>query len=501
MGYSRPSMFWRILSPRVLEAPLKRLSDIVVVLPGITGSVLQKDGRDLWAPTLEAIKWSAVTRGKALEHLILNNDDPTRDDLDDGIRATGLMSIPHAWPGVAKVDGYSRITQMIRDSFKIEPPGLDRPTNFFEFPYDWRRTNEVAARNLETLIDRELPRWRTYSGKKDARVILLAHSMGGLVSRYYLEVLGGWRNCRALVTFGTPYRGSVSSLDTLVNGSRKFGVDLTEAARSFTAMYELLPIYECVGIKGTFSRIAEVSEELPGVRSDRAVRALQFHRKIEHAVTDNLKLDEYREHGYKIVPFIGTRQPTLQSAMLDAGTLAMSRDLPPSVPDLLSEGDGTVPRLSAIPIELSDEYRETFVPERHACLQKNETVLNDLRSRLEQMQVTGLGAIRGPEPSIAAAERGAISLDIGDLYKAGEAIEVQVQLVNVQNQTPPRARIETALDGHLVREESFQADATGWTLRVEGLKPDLYRIEAQPGAFGPNAPPKVRDLFEVTGDR
>jgi hypothetical protein len=33
--------------------------------------------------------------------------------------------------------------------------------------------------------------------------------MGGLVARHYLEVFDGWRDTRMLVTFGTPYRGSV----------------------------------------------------------------------------------------------------------------------------------------------------------------------------------------------------------------------------------------------------------------------------------------------------
>jgi Lecithin:cholesterol acyltransferase len=478
---------------------LKRLGDIVIVLPGITGSILQKDGRDLWAPTIEAVTWSAVTRGRALEHLILKGDDPTLDDLDDGIRATGLMSIPHAWPGVAKADGYSQISRMINDNFKIEPPGLNRPTNFIEFPYDWRRTNQVAARKLQTLIKRELPEWRAYSGYKDAKVILLAHSMGGLVSRYYLEVLEGWRDCRALVTFGTPYRGSVSSLDTLVNGSRKFGINLTEAARSFTAMYELLPIYECVSVNTSCSRITEIEDEIPGVNREMATRALEFHRDIENAVKKHQKLSEYHEHGYKVIPFVGTQQPTLQSACFDKGHLQVSRDLPRDVSELLSEGDGTVPRLSAIPIELSDEYRDTFVPERHASLQKNNTVLNDLRNRLEQMQVRGLKQIRGSQLS-TNRERGAISLDMEDLYSTGGTTEIRVQLMNVRQQAPPRARIETAMDGCLVLEQAFLEDSTGWTLRLEGLKADLYRIEVESSVLGPGAPTPVCDLFEVKGD-
>jgi triacylglycerol esterase/lipase EstA (alpha/beta hydrolase family) len=52
--------------------------------------------------------------------------------------------------------------------------------------------------------------------------------MGGLISRYYLEVLEGWRDCRALVTFGTPYRGAVDAVNYLANGYKQLFVELTE---------------------------------------------------------------------------------------------------------------------------------------------------------------------------------------------------------------------------------------------------------------------------------
>ena len=75
--------------------------------------------------------------------------------------------------------------------------------------------------------------------------MLVGHSMGGLISRFFLECLDGWRETRTLVTFGTPYRGSVDALDTLVNGKKIKVFDLTEVARSLTAIYQLLPTYPC----------------------------------------------------------------------------------------------------------------------------------------------------------------------------------------------------------------------------------------------------------------
>jgi triacylglycerol esterase/lipase EstA (alpha/beta hydrolase family) len=37
---------------------------------------------------------------------------------------------------------------------------------------------------------------------------IVGHSKGGLIAAYYVKKLGGWRRTRAVVTLGTPYRGT-----------------------------------------------------------------------------------------------------------------------------------------------------------------------------------------------------------------------------------------------------------------------------------------------------
>jgi pimeloyl-ACP methyl ester carboxylesterase len=37
---------------------------------------------------------------------------------------------------------------------------------------------------------------------------IVGHSKGGLIASYYVKKLGGWRRTRAVVTLGTPYRGT-----------------------------------------------------------------------------------------------------------------------------------------------------------------------------------------------------------------------------------------------------------------------------------------------------
>jgi hypothetical protein len=203
-----------------------------------------------------------------------------------------------------------------------------------------------------------------------------------------------------------------------------------------------------------------------------------------------------------IVPVVGTRQPTMQSAVLADGRVTLGHEIPSWIDPLLADGDGTVPRASAIPIELSDAYRDSFAPERHGSLQRNRSVLDDVRGRLEQMQVQGLREVRAPGESPAAAERPAIALDLDDLYVAGEPVALRARLVNVERWPGPlRARVApvdapTAVPARVVE---FAEALDGWTLALEGLPPGLYRAEVRTAKAGPLAPAPVHDLFEVAG--
>jgi hypothetical protein len=90
--------------------------------------------------------------------------------------------------------------------------------------------------------------------------------MGGLVARYFLECLDGWKDTRMLITFGTPHRGSLNALDSIANGfAKKVGpltiVDLTRLLRSLTSVYQLLPICPCIETSTGRIRVAETQPD------------------------------------------------------------------------------------------------------------------------------------------------------------------------------------------------------------------------------------------------
>lgn len=474
------------------------VKDVIVLLPGILGSVLQKDGGDLWEISLQALRNLLPSPNTALQQLKLVGDDPTTPDLGDGITAPRLIQGARIIPGLWKIDGYGPISSAIQETFAVKRGELHDKSadrNYFEFPYDWRRDNRFTAGRLKEFIDERL-KIRQSTGAKDVKVILLAHSMGGLVARYYLEVLDGWKDCRGLITFGTPYRGSIKALNFLANGYKNRVIDLTDVVRSFTSVYQLLPIYEAVKAGEEYRRVSEIT--IPNVDLNRTRQALTFHRKIERAVKKHVNNDEYRRK-FQILPIVGTRQPTLQSAELSKGGLTVSNRVPAIVPALLEEGDGTVPRVSATPIELSDKYQDSFYAERHAAMQNNRQILAGLFERLKQSQVS-IGPVRGPEESHEAAERPAISvLNLEDSYEAGEPVIIRAKYLDLKDDsgrlTVKLVSTETGDEQTVVE---FQRENDEWVAVYEGLGPGIYRIKIKSDKAGPEAPLPLTDIFEVT---
>jgi len=50
--------------------------------------------------------------------------------------------------GLWKIDGYDTTASLVTENFEVTKGSIDQPhedENFFEFPYDWRRSNRESA--------------------------------------------------------------------------------------------------------------------------------------------------------------------------------------------------------------------------------------------------------------------------------------------------------------------------------------------------------------------
>jgi pimeloyl-ACP methyl ester carboxylesterase len=442
------------------------MRDVVVCIPGITGSVLRKGGRDVWNISGGALISALTTFGRSITDLKLEQDPPDVDDLGDGMTAPEVIRDVHLIPGFWKIDGYTKMLRYIEETFDVT-----RGRNLFEFPYDWRRDNRVNA-------------WRESSGAADAKLVLVGHSMGGLISRYFLECLDGWRETRTLVTFGTPYRGSVSALDTLVNGKKIKFFDLTEVARSFTAIHQLLPTYPCYVDGGAKPAYVDQAD-IPNLDQTKAKSALDFHREIAAAVDEHRKDPAYAEGGYDLARIVGFKQPTQQSAVRDGDRLKLLRTIEGQDPG----GDGTVARPSATPLEYEDDQGATFSAERHASLQNDDHLLLQLAGVLTGNTIQW-SAFKDAVPMID------LSLDIDDLYSAAEPVRVRAR----PEREATGELLAVVVDAETSEERARQTLAAGddgWHEAELGPLPEgVYRVTA----FGEGPVEPVTDLVTVLAD-
>ena len=417
------------------------MKDLVVILPGITGSVLNDGADAVWGLSTGALWQFVKSRGNSLQRLEVPQHDPRNGAPAGDVRATALVNGFHGVFGLAKIDGYGPLVAALQQRFQVTPGGWDddHPANLVTFPYDWRLSNRASARRLGEGIDQKLARWRAHSGAGDAKVILIAHSMGGLVSRYWIEVLQGWRECRALVSFGTPYRGSLDAVGYLANGYKKAFVDLTSVLLSCPSVYELLPVYRAVQRGDEWFRPHEL--ELPVVdparhalAQDYVAAAAEFHREIREAVEQNRSDPQYLG-ACTVVPFVGVHQTTGQSAVLDGDQLTVSDAVPSWFEDDVGGGDGTVPRVSATPIEMDSPFGAAYLAAKHGTMHTVGHGLDDLVERLRQSQAKHMGSIQG---SLGPPSR-AVDLVVDDLYLPEEPVVLRGRSVDANDVSDRRS--------------------------------------------------------------
>jgi hypothetical protein len=379
------------------------VDDVYILIPGITGSILQKDGRDVFGLSVSAGLRALFSAGSSIHDLRLDPSAPPGERPNDGVTAARLSPDAHLIPGLWKIDGYGKVADYLVRRMRAIPG-----KTLVEFPYDWRLDNRIAAADLKSRVDQSLmERRRTHP---HAKAVLVSHSMGGLVSRYFTEVLGGWRDTRAIVAFGTPHRGSLNALDTLVNGTKALGlVDLSDLVRSFPSSYQLLPTYRCLDIGNPeLAYIADAAPQVPNLNPEAVNAARAFHQEIAAAVRENRQLEEYHRSGYQIHGVVGIDQPTAQSARLTRTGVQILQDYQSTN----HGGDGTVPRVSASPVEAQDDSTSMFAGTRHGSLQNADAVLTQLRGWLTGVDLR----------SFRAGAPVRLSLAIQDVYPSDEPV-------------------------------------------------------------------------------
>jgi triacylglycerol lipase len=99
----------------------------------------------------------------------------------------------------------------------------------YTYDYDWAGDNIVNARGLGTFVDQV--RWRTGHGRVD----IVNHSMGGLVTGWYVNVLGGQPKVRHVASIAGANHGTTAAYACIAFTSCQQMVPGSSFIRTYTA--------------------------------------------------------------------------------------------------------------------------------------------------------------------------------------------------------------------------------------------------------------------------
>ncbi len=244
----------------------------VIVIPGILGSRLEgPNGEVVWGEFGDGGVDPTTPEGWALLAL-------PADGSDDGVRASRVIDRFRV-----SLFGLSFEQQAYESLLLTLGTGgyLDRDLSMgdidygrqhftcFQFAYDWRRELSESAVKLHEFLLRtrdevRAERVRLFGEQAVAaagpiKFDVVAHSMGGLVLRYYLrfgptlldelpdDAEPTWAGAALVdkaIIVGTPNLGSASALETLINGqrfSRLLPLYDAELLQTMPALWQLLP--------------------------------------------------------------------------------------------------------------------------------------------------------------------------------------------------------------------------------------------------------------------
>jgi pimeloyl-ACP methyl ester carboxylesterase len=187
----------------------------IIFVPGFMTSEISDGGRRIWPPE------NAASGAADFKRMIIADGPATPRD---GLTANRIMP------------DYDSFVTALGAHGSVHP-----------FPYDWRQSVFDSAADLERFIESQ-------PALRDAgRIVLVAHSMGGLVATAYAQNPAGVFRHSArvvkLITMGTPYLGSVQTVLDARNGIELAPGDIMPSrayqqwTNSFPGFYEMLPAY------------------------------------------------------------------------------------------------------------------------------------------------------------------------------------------------------------------------------------------------------------------
>lgn len=245
----------------------------VIVIHGILGAKLvdSNSGRNVWGEFSGSAFLPHDAEGMRMFSFPMEFDVPLHELKDSIIPRGALENIEVQLLGLSlRLNAYGNILQVLGSAQESLPSvrkkyGLDYGEDHFksfQFSYDWRRDIAENAKALSEFIELkktyiQAEYLRRYGvSKDDIKFDIVAHSMGGLIARYYLmygasdlpsdgsQPVVSWAGApriEKMIMIGTPNNGILEPFLELVNGVRF--IPLIPQAKYEAALLGTFPSY------------------------------------------------------------------------------------------------------------------------------------------------------------------------------------------------------------------------------------------------------------------
>lgn len=446
--------------PDAIRLSAEFTDDAVVVIPGIMGSALYDKVAAQWLwglrPSVLTRAWS---RSGGMDGLAVTEEELAGKSTR--VQATGLLTLPAFSPVLAGFEPYTRLVRAVR---KVV---ADRSA-VLEFPYDWRLSVHHNAGLLAKAVDEHLSAWRQRLRRPDARVVLVAHSMGGLLCQEMAAIPGALDLVRAVITLGTPFDGAAKAAVILAegDGAPRPTRRLRRVARTMPGLYDLLPSYQCLD-EGDHVRVLTPSD----------VVGLGGVRQLAEAAADD-RVKRIRADLPRHRALVGIEQPTLSSLTMENGTATGHRytftleggDLARYPNGILKRpaglGDGTVPRNSARPPSVP-----AFpIAQQHTTLAHSDQACDFVCDVLKHGEADTGERLTGDV---------AVGLDLPDVVRPGEVWTAMITGIAAHHATCTVEGVETRVPVSTPQPRQEDGEVL---VRVALPSPGLYRVRIGGGS-------------------